>query len=347
MESVLMIVTLVSLGLAIAMSLLAWKLLREERLRSLANAEALQAMAADGELDLRPPRSAPPERPAPAPASKSSGDDGHARKVVAVVSPENLAHASADLRSVRTPRPKPGTQVRFDEFAANESLSDWDFRPERELFVPAARLSTASTSSSHRPVSESMFGSIVEQPAPKRRWLALAAVALCMAAGVAGVYRIYRPAVEAVASSTETLVAGAGERRPLELLSLRHSADPDGTFTVTGLVQNPSSGLTARKVVAVVYLFDRDGNYFASGKAALDFLVLQPGDESPFVIRVPNVGRVGRYRVGFRFEDGSVAVHVDRRGQVPGGTTGDSISPTDSHRSVSPIADPRRSQGRP
>ena len=30
-------------------------------------------------------------------------------------------------------------------------------------------------------------------------------------------------------------------------------------------------GQAARKIVAVVYLFDRDGNYFAGGKAPLDF----------------------------------------------------------------------------
>ena len=67
--------------------------------------------------------------------------------------------------------------------------------------------------------------------------------------------------------------------------------DPDGAFTVTGLVQNPIDGRLARHMVAVVYLFDRDGNYFASGKATLDFTALQPGEESPFVVHIPGVGR--------------------------------------------------------
>jgi hypothetical protein len=78
--------------------------------------------------------------------------------------------------------------------------------------------------------------------------------------------------------------------RPLELLSLRHSVDSNGAFTVTGLVQNPSDGQTARRIVAVVYLFDREGNYFAGGKTALDFALLQPGNESPFVVHIQNIG---------------------------------------------------------
>src|SRR5439155_12200115 len=115
-----------------------------------------------------------------------------------------------------------------------------------------------------------------------------------------------------------------------------------GAFTVTGLVQNPLNGQAARKIVAVVYLFDRDGNYFAGGKAALDFTVLPPGDESPFVVHIPNAGRVTRYRVGFRSEEGGVVAHVDRRGQTPGGTTGDTIEAPAVPHAVS-----RRSEGRP
>jgi len=45
----------------------------------------------------------------------------------------------------------------------------------------------------------------------------------------------------------------------------------------------------------------------------LDFTSLTPGDESPFVIRVPVSGEVSRYRVGFRGPDDRVVGHVDRR----------------------------------
>jgi hypothetical protein len=35
--------------------------------------------------------------------------------------------------------------------------------------------------------------------------------------------------------------------------------------------------------MAVVYVFNAQGEYFASGKASLEFAPLAPGAESPFV----------------------------------------------------------------
>jgi len=68
-----------------------------------------------------------------------------------------------------------------------------------------------------------------------------------------------------------------------------------------------------RTIIATAVLFGPDGNFLTSGRAALDFTSLAPGDESPFVIAVPVNGTVARYRVGFRAPDGSVIAHVDRR----------------------------------
>ena len=65
--------------------------------------------------------------------------------------------------------------------------------------------------------------------------------------------------------------------------------------------------------MATALLFGADGAFLASGGAPLDFTVLRPGDESPFVIDVPVTAPVARYRVGFRSEDGRVIGHVDRR----------------------------------
>ena len=103
---------------------------------------------------------------------------------------------------------------------------------------------------------------------------------------------------------------------PLELLSLRHSSDPTGAFTVTGLVENPVKGSSFTNVVAVVYLFDEDGQYFAGGRARIDASVFRPGDQSGFVVTIPGAGLVSRYRVGFRLEDGGVVAHVDGRIEV-------------------------------
>jgi hypothetical protein len=167
-----------------------------------------------------------------------------------------------------------------------------------------------------------MFAATEEPKAPPRRWLALAAVALVMA-GLAGTgYVLFKPtplgasaaaAPTAPATTAVSPVSHAGP--PIELLSLKHTTD-GATFTVAGLVQNPIDGATFTRVVAVVYLFDKDGAYFATGRADLEFTGLRPGEESPFTIRIPETANVSRYRVGFRREDGSVIAHVDKRGQA-------------------------------
>jgi hypothetical protein len=156
-----------------------------------------------------------------------------------------------------------------------------------------------------------------------RLWLGVAAVALLAAAGGVVASALRSPEIRAAveASSVPDAV------RPLELLSLRHSTNAEGAFVVTGLVQNPPSGQELRGIEAVVYLFDADGKYFASGRAALDVPTVLPGDESPFVVTIAQVGNVSRYRVGFRRSDGRVVAHEDRRGELPEGTTGDILAP--------------------
>ena len=67
-------------------------------------------------------------------------------------------------------------------------------------------------------------------------------------------------------------------------------------------------------------LFDKDGAYFASGKAELEFPALRPGEESPFSVKIPNVTEIGKYRIGFRRDDGSVIAHLDKRGQRAAGS---------------------------
>ena len=139
--------------------------------------------------------------------------------------------------------------------------------------------------------------------------------------------------------------SAANGRQPLELLSLKHGTDESGAFVVTGLVQNPIEGASLRDVVATVYLFDQQGRYFASGRARLDVAMLGAGEESPFVVKIPNAAAVGRYRVGFRLDDGGVVAHVDRRGQTPAGTSGDTIDDERGPSVATPAATPRRSEG--
>jgi hypothetical protein len=105
--------------------------------------------------------------------------------------------------------------------------------------------------------------------------------------------------------------AAAAEAAPLELMTMRHARKSDA-LVVSGLVRNPAAGARLERVAAVVFAFDRSGGFVASSRADLDFTALAPGAESPFVVTVPALAEVGRYRVSFRTEAG-VLPHVDRR----------------------------------
>ena len=101
-------------------------------------------------------------------------------------------------------------------------------------------------------------------------------------------------------------------RAPLELMALGHERDAD-SLTVRGVLRNPASGKELGQLTAVVLLFNHDGGVVTSGRAAVQTQTLEPGADTTFVITIPGVPDVGRYRVSFRTEDG-VVPHVDRRG---------------------------------
>jgi hypothetical protein len=102
---------------------------------------------------------------------------------------------------------------------------------------------------------------------------------------------------------------------PLELIALSHSREGE-RLTVRGVVRNPSSAVAVDQLAAVVLVFDRDGGFLASERAALRVPELAPGAESTFVVSVGRAAGVGRYRVSFRSGD-TVIPHVDRRGLNP------------------------------
>lgn len=113
----------------------------------------------------------------------------------------------------------------------------------------------------------------------------------------------------ATAPATPNTVA---ESVPLELVALRHSSAA-ATLTISGLVQNPKTGVPQSRLIATAFVFGPDGSFLTSSRAPLDIRSLAPGDESPFVVTVPVSGEVSRYRIGFRTEDGQVVAHVDKR----------------------------------
>ena len=112
------------------------------------------------------------------------------------------------------------------------------------------------------------------------------------------------------ADEGQPVASGQTAAPDLELLSMRHTRISDG-LTVTGLVRNRGSADTA-SIVAVVFVFDRDGGFVASGRSPLEFSSVTRGDESPFKVTIPDVTDVGRYRVSFR-TPAAIVPHVDRR----------------------------------
>jgi hypothetical protein len=146
-----------------------------------------------------------------------------------------------------------------------------------------------------------------EAPSPWGRRLAVAAGCAILVTIGAFVLGSLESEAEAPGTSVQSTAA-----TPLELLSLRHAVQREA-MTITGLVQNPRSGDMVSGVTAVAFLFASDGSFLGSGRAGLDFTELKPGDESPFVVQVPNARGVARYRVSFRSRDGEVISHVDKR----------------------------------
>ena len=164
------------------------------------------------------------------------------------------------------------------------------------------------------PVSgiDSMFA----EPERRSPWPNRIAVAAACAAIVSLLGFVLLPGSRSGSDAQQAATGTSGSSAPLELLALGHTADADG-LTISGVVQNPRGGTALTNVVATASLFASNGAVVANGSAPLDFTQLRPGEESPFVVKVPTPAGVARYRVSFRNEKGAVLGHVDRRGADP------------------------------
>ena len=344
MELLIISIVLGSLLLAVFMSVVAWRLLRDGRTRSSARVAALEALALSESADPDD-LDVPPVRVRARPLDYDDPID-EIDEIDEVDAPAQAFDEPGDVDAA-------GNREDFG------SDADWD------LAIRPAHLEEAEPESArvrltvHPPVPAGgrrprrraaairadLFASALAEPLRPRRQ-GLAAVFMAVAVLVLGTGAVYalRSAPSLADVARRITGPNAASIQPLELLSLKHGSDPTGTFTVTGLVQNPVEGASLTNIVAVVYLFDAEGRYFASGRAVIERSLFRPGEESPFVVEVPRAGLVSRYRVGFRFEDGGVVAHVDHRGELPRGTSGGAVNGVDTGDGRRPAA-PHRVEG--
>lgn len=283
METVLLAVAVVALGVALVMSLAAWRLSRDARERSAARVAALAHAS-------REPAAPLPVHTAVFEAAAEP-----------VVGPETAERAAAPWTSGRVSPFTRATGERGSAAAARLSPPV----PLFDTFQPEAAGPPEATA-----VSGAFLGtSVARSSGGGQRGLAIAAAVLFVTVSAVAYWTVYGTDASSAAS------VEAASSAPLELLSLRHERR-GGRLAVTGLVRNPTGGSAVDRLAAVVFLFDQQGSFITSARAHVDFLRLAPGDESPFVVDVDAPSTVARYRVSFRTERGPLT-HIDRRGQAP------------------------------
>jgi len=287
--------------IAIVMTVIALKVLRENRARSVARVAALQALV---NTEIRP--------------TEVTG-------TTEVAEETEFTEFDAPAFMRRTVRHPEG----FD-LALRQDTPPEPRMARVEVPLPQPRFA-------HVEAQTPLFEDTAPRT-PGHRFAWMAATALVMASLVGAFFLISSGVIgRVVASNSARARAASSSTTPIELLSLRHAIDATGAFTVTGLVQNPAASTPLHGVTAVVYLFDAEGKYFASSRAALESAVLSPGGQAGFTVRVPaptsspslpspaSLPSISQYRVSFQQDDGAAVIHVDRRGALPEQTTGDTV----------------------
>jgi hypothetical protein len=344
MEVTLIVVTLLSIALAIAMGILTWRLLQEERMRSDARVAALEQGLAETLQDAYVTQAAASSaagRAAPAAvttaataASADAPNDLFARDDT-----DWLAHFPASTMEAATAAQNGAVPFTKDPFAAND-VSRAARSQERHALAASDEPTAAHTDDARRPAPAAataaaddvmadtvvnanggLFGQIDEEDNRvgwPRHVLAVAAVAAVMIGAVIAFWTIGRlmdPAADRPGTVAARGAATNGTTTALELMSLRQDMQ-EGTLTISGLVRNPRSGVPQERLTAVVFFFDGQGGFLSSTRAPLDYRALAPGEESPFQLSAPAPAGVARYRVSFRRDEGAVVPHIDRRQQL-------------------------------
>jgi len=342
MPDVLVAATVLSLLFAVLMTVIAAKMLRENRTRTSSRVEALQALAAEPPAMSEAFVAPVPEPAATAPVPRAFArppaprQGGVSREVGLEIAEEN---ASWDLALREEPLPEVAVSVRQARPLPDQPPP----RPAIRHGSVALRSANPSSPrfggqafdmrSSQDAVPEHDLFETPVPATPSRRWTWMAAAGLVMALG-GGTFYLVSSGVITRAIARHDANEVMANAKPIELLSLRYASD-NGNFVVTGLVQNPAPSVPLQSVFAIVYLFDGEGKFLSSARAALEAGVLSPGGESGFVVRVPAATDVTKYRVSFQHEDGAAVQHVDRRGALPANTTGDAVETSANRASLS------------
>jgi hypothetical protein len=301
MDSALLVVTIVSLGVAVVMSAAAWRLAHKERVRAGARAAALVAAADAAEA-------AAPGAPH---AVEDVAEDATAAEPVAVGGTRQAPWSSPRRPVFGVARTIPGeARTRADVRSSSVPRPAADVPPAPGCSPSHSAVRAPNAGPAIAPTGGTLLGGAgTDVPSDGRqRRLAVAAVCLLVLMAGGAYWTLYR---DRSGTPGEAATAAA----PLELVSLRHERR-DGRLAITGLVRNPVAGRPLERLTAVVFLFDQQGAFMTSARQAVDFVTLTPGDESPFVVAVDAPAGAARYRVSFRNESG-VVPHVDRRGQAP------------------------------
>jgi hypothetical protein len=308
MDTTLVTVTILSMGMAAALSVIVWRLLRDERHRSEARIAALTEASRPGPSSaLRAAEDKPLTRAIPAAAHASPAKAGSDKPEV----------AKAEVAKPEASRPGVFKPEVFKPVASRPVVSD--------PVVSVSRRNSADDLPLHVSGAPAMAtGALFVEPVRTSPWgnrfAVMAGLAMIVAAIVLGALTSAKSPAAAPAQNAAAAPAAQAAAEPaaagLELLALRDARRED-TLTITGMVQNPREGTLHSRVAVTAYAFDDKGQFLASGRALLDVTSLAPGDESPFMVTVPVTGAVARYRIGFRTEDGRVIAHVDKRQQAP------------------------------
>ena len=307
MDIILLGITIVSLVVALVMSVAAWRLMRDEKQRSAARVAALSVAASEPSLVNRPAGFAK----TPAPSEALEQNEPAVRTVT-----------RAPWTSPSTARPAHVAAVSMPaEFSSTSPFDSTDSATATSVSLRTAAVRSAPPELplNQREVVTHASGFLGATELPRdnggrQKTLAFAAVILF-------VVHVRRARVDDVGTATAPPRPRWARTRRSSSCRSRHARQND-KLAVSGLVRNPVTGKPVEHLSAVVFLFDRMGTFVTSSRANVDFLKLGAGDESPFVVSLDAPATVSRYRVSFRTDDGIVP-HIDRRSASPAPVEGE------------------------